>query len=128
MLHLVKNYIIFTENGTAKTLASIIAASYRTGIYKKCSVDFKIGATQISLALKAFKDANNYIPSELTELVPEYIEKLPTDSFTGEVLLYSANDKMLYSNGAVFKDNKEKDKFDYEGWANPENRYYRIDL
>jgi electron transfer flavoprotein alpha subunit len=121
-------YILFTENGTAKTLASIIAASINTGIYKKCSVDFKISATQVLFALKAYKDANSYIPLELTELVPEYIEKLPTDPFTGEVLLYSANDKTLYSKGAVFKDNKEKDRFDYEGWAKPESRYYRVNL
>ena len=58
------------------------------------------------VALRNYSKANNgSLPNELSELVPEYIAKIPLDPFTDKPLLYSKEKKLIWSVGSDLKDN-----------------------
>lgn len=69
----------------------------------------RLFATQ--LALQAFKRQHNFYPSNLRELVPNYLKKVPQDPFSNKKpLLYNRRDDeySLYSAGPDNKDDKGK--------------------
>ena len=63
---------------------------------------------QTHLALRAFQLDNNQYPETLDELVPDYLEKLPQDSFASKPLHYRQTDDsyLLYSVGPDGVDNQ----------------------
>ncbi len=58
------------------------------------------------LALRAFKLRRGVYPAGLSELVPEYLPRIPIDEFDGDPLRYklTAHDYLLYSVGKDGKD------------------------
>ncbi len=56
---------------------------------------------QAHLALRAFQLDNNRLPEKLDELLPEYLDKMPQDSFADEPLIYrpQSDGYLLYSVG-----------------------------
>lgn len=59
------------------------------------------------IALLAFKEANRRLPERLNELVPLYLDRVPTDAYSGTYLRYSAapdGQAKLYSVGRDLKD------------------------
>ncbi len=64
------------------------------------------------IAMKAFKVENNKLPDSLDELIPEYLQSLPQDSFTQKPVIYDSWRKIVYSVGENLKDDsgdEEKD-------------------
>jgi len=52
------------------------------------------------------------LPGTLDALVPDYIDKIPSDDFDGEPMRYSAEKKIIYSVGEDLNDDgggEEKD-------------------
>lgn len=57
--------------------------------------------TTLTLAIERYRLSQNALPSSLNDLVPAYIDSIPTDPFTGKGLLYihGANGYIIYSVG-----------------------------
>lgn len=91
--------IIKTENAIGIILRDAVAGSIDTVFSRKCQEDVLVGATQITFALKAFKNDTKKYPATLEELVPKYLDVVPTDPFDGKLLKYSAEKKIIYSVG-----------------------------
>ena len=107
--------IIFTENSAGRIIVNITAASLSGAIRKHCALNFAIVSDELLLALRAYKLEHNSLPAQLSDLVPDYIAKLPSDPMTGEELLYSQTEKVLYSKAkdrAIFKENKLNEKLE----------------
>ncbi|MGC9004785.1 MAG: hypothetical protein ACP5KZ_08810 [bacterium] len=65
---------------------------------------FSLGATDILLALKAYKEAKGDLPESLSSLVPAYLSRVPTDPFDGEPLRYSREKRIIYCVGEKLVD------------------------
>jgi hypothetical protein len=65
-----------------------------------------------ALHIEHFRLQNNRLPSDLSELVPNYIKEIPLDPFNGKPLLYLKQKKgyMVYSVGDDLADNRAKPK------------------
>ncbi len=61
--------------------------------------DVRVAATQTLMALKAYKQDTNRLPSSLNELVPEYLSSVPRDPYDEKNLKYSETKKIIYSVG-----------------------------
>lgn len=96
--------IIKTENAIGIILRDVVAGSLGSIFTKKCQEDAIVGTTQIMFALKAFKNDTKKYPTTLDELVPKYLDVVPTDPFDGKPLKYSAEKKIIYSVGEDKKD------------------------
>jgi len=95
-----------TENALGIIISGEIA-SLLSGITKKCREDALVGATQTLFAIKAFKNDTKKYPITLDELVPKYLDAVPTDPFDGKPFKYSAEKKIVYSVGEGKQDSGE---------------------
>ncbi|MHC4813294.1 MAG: hypothetical protein ACYTGW_19865 [Planctomycetota bacterium] len=66
--------------------------------------DTYVAGLRTLLALKAWQVRNGELPGQLTELVPDFLNKVPTDPFDGGSLRYSRDKKIVYSVGEDQKD------------------------
>ena len=68
----------------------------------------KAGMLRVAVALAAWRKGHDGYPMKLTALVPDYIDELPADRFTGKSLKYKLTDDgyLLYSLGPNQKDNE----------------------
>lgn len=94
----------FTENLVGKILADVIKIGDGGMASKKCLDEFTLSGTQTLLALKAYQKENGSLPESLNNLVPQYIIEIPTDPFSGDILKYSKDKKIIYSVGQDQKD------------------------
>jgi hypothetical protein len=56
---------------------------------------------QLAIALRLFRIKNGHYPAALSELVPEFLNKLPIDPFSGKDFIYrvEGNGFIVYSVG-----------------------------
>lgn len=87
------------ENAIGKILYYIFATDLNDIITIRCEENLLVGATQIMIAIKAFKNDNNNYPNSLDELVPNYLSFIPKDPFDGKSIKYSNTKKIIYSVG-----------------------------
>lgn len=68
----------------------------------------------LAFALAAYHRDHNRYPKELEALAPKYLDKIPTDMFSGEALNYrlTANGYLLYSVGANGRDDDGRSRDD----------------
>lgn len=64
-----------------------------------------IDAIKTIIALEKYKMERGDFPEKLETLVPDYMENMPVDYFSGDNLLYSRTKGWLYSVGANYLDN-----------------------
>jgi hypothetical protein len=57
------------------------------------------------IALRSYQEANDELPQNLEQLVPQYIDQLPIDPYSEEPFMYSRAKKLLWSIGNDKKDN-----------------------
>ena len=74
-------------------------------------------AAGAALAIERFKLAEGRLPERLSELVPAYLEAVPTDPFNDEEIKYKKLDKgyVVYSVGEDLNDNGGKEKEPKQG-------------
>ncbi len=62
--------------------------------------------TQMGVAIERYRLKQNKPPASLDDLVPDYIEAIPTDPYSGEALLYKqdAGSVVVYSVGLNRRD------------------------
>ena len=58
-------------------------------------------------ALRAFQQDWGRLPDQLSELVPQYLDSVPTDAFNGAPIQYSRGRKLIYSLGTVETQNSK---------------------
>jgi len=83
----------------------IEAPDYRDFFLRRCAEDTALAATQTLIALRAFQQDQGQLPEELSDLVPDYLDAIPTDAFRGEPIRYSRARKLVYSLGTDGIDN-----------------------
>jgi hypothetical protein len=83
---------------TAPGLARMCASEAR--------LDAALGAAEIALALRIYKEKHRFYPFRLAELVPEIIPELPKDPYTGKDFVYNPKGMniLIYSVGPNLKD------------------------
>lgn len=85
---------------------------------KSCEADTKVlanlGAARTALAVERYRLATGALPTELSALVPEYLESVPVDPFGGEPLRYTKRGKgyVVYSVGLDARDDGGVDSDD----------------
>lgn len=94
----------FTPNSIGKLLISQGEISLGGLPAKRCNESLAVAATQITLAVRAFQIDNNRLPDNLSELVPKYLDAVPQDPYNGQSLIYSADQKLIYSVGTSRQD------------------------
>ncbi len=62
----------------------------------KCRINTATHAVRVLLAMKAFKMEKRRLPKTLDELVPEYLDAVPTDDFDGGPLRYDPENRIIY--------------------------------
>jgi len=97
--------IVFTENAIGKILSNIREVSFESLYAKRFEENFSVKATQLLLALKAYKQDTGNLPNSLQNLVPNYILELIQDPFDGKSIKYSSDKKEIYSTGKDLIDN-----------------------
>jgi hypothetical protein len=84
----------------------------------RCQENVNLEATRVLLAMRAYQAKHGRLPGDLAELVPEFIDAVPTDAFNGEPLHYLPGQKVIYSVGQNLKDDgglisKDDHQLDY---------------
>ena len=75
--------------------------------------------TRLYLALRCFHREHDRLPASLSELVPQYIDAVPTDPFDGKPLRYSAEESVFYSVGDDLEDDGGTNR---ESYGDPRQR------
>ncbi len=88
-------------------------------------MDLNYSALRALLALKAYKQDKGSLPDSLQDLVPDYLDVVPVDSFDGKPLRYDRDKKIVYSVGKDLKD--EGGLKEYEDPEYPD-RWYSKDI
>ncbi|MCF6175614.1 MAG: hypothetical protein L3J71_07595 [Victivallaceae bacterium] len=60
--------------------------------YKNLTLKAQINGAIIALAVETYRQKYHKLPEQLTQLVPEFIKKLPNDPFTGKSFHYAVGD------------------------------------
>jgi len=108
-------------------LTSQIAASYEYMVKRTVKAEAHRIAAILGLSCELFRSGVGRFPATLTELAPEFLDKLPPDPFTGKPFRYRLRDGgrafIVYSVGDNLKDDggvtkrPEKDDISWEGKA-----------
>jgi hypothetical protein len=74
----------------------------------KAQNEAMLQVTRVGLALKRFRSANGAYPDTLAYLIPEFLDTLPEDPFSGNSLQYRKEGEafLLYSVGRDLEDNQ----------------------
>lgn len=95
-------------NAMGNILFEMLEPPLKTLAAIKSREDVNVTATQLLLALKVYKMRHGKLPASLSELVPEFFPKVPTDNFDGKPFRYLPDKKFIYSIGPDLKDSGGK--------------------
>ena len=98
------------REGVGGLLASIIAPSFSRSAELAAIADAQRRLVTVSIAMWRYRLAEGSFPSELGQLVPHYVFKVPTDPFTGESMNMARTDDgiVIYSVGPDMNDDGGK--------------------
>ncbi|MBN2206595.1 MAG: hypothetical protein JW742_04255 [Candidatus Aminicenantes bacterium] len=88
-----------------KTIGALLANFEATHL-KEAAFEALMLTTKAGLACEIYKDENGRYPGSLEALVPEILDEVPLDPFTGKPLTYRADDSelIIYSFGSNGRD------------------------
>jgi hypothetical protein len=87
-------------DGSSEDLGDeITTPDYREFFQHRCALDTALAATRTLFALRAFQQNEGELPERLNELVPDYLDAVPTDAFEGAPIQYSRVRRLIYSLG-----------------------------
>lgn len=95
---------LFSGNAVGDILVEMLQPSLQGFATRKCRENVEVTATQLLLALKAYKMQHDTLPKSLSELAPEFFPQVPTDDFDGKPFRYLPDKKLIYSVGPDLKD------------------------
>jgi hypothetical protein len=99
-------------NPIGKVLSQVGLPKLDNIVRDKFELDAKTNLTILLLAMRAYYTDNKTLPTQLNDLLPNYLASIPEDSFDNKLLKYVQSQKIIYSVGPDMKDNhgdKEKD-------------------
>lgn len=102
--------LILSGNLAGRVMYYMLLPSEPAVLGKKSQADAQLQATRTILALRAYQLTHGNLPSELSALVPEFLDEVPVDNFDGQPLRYSADRKIVYSVGKNLKDDGGDDR------------------
>jgi len=87
-------------------LPGILTTDFESVFLKEATFEAMMLTTKAGLACKIFRDRYGKYPENLEALVPEILDELPIDPFTGKPLVYKVenNELIIYSFGSNEKD------------------------
>jgi len=71
---------------------------------RRCANNFHVNATKLVIAIKRYENANSKNIESLSQLLPDFINQLPVDPFSGKGIVFNSKKRYLYSYGANFND------------------------
>ena len=74
------------ESGKMGFLTLLILPNYSFYIIRAMEYDVHRGLGDLALAVTAYRAVNKTYPAKLQELIPKYIDRIPTDPFDGQPL------------------------------------------
>jgi hypothetical protein len=82
------------------------AAMLPSAFLSEARLDARLGAAELALALRIYKEKTGWYPIQLAQLVPDTLPELPKDPFTGKDFKYKTrgNSFIIYSLGDNLKD------------------------
>lgn len=87
------------DDDSGEVALQVATPDYRDFFLRRCAEDTALAATQTLIALRAFQQDFGRLPEQLTDLVPDYLDAIPTDAFRGEPIRYSKARRIVYSPG-----------------------------
>lgn len=78
-----------TRNVVGKLVAEYVMVPSTQLIERRCSDQVNIELTKLVLALSSYRAHYGVYPDSLKQLIPEYLERMPADPFSGEEFRYS---------------------------------------
>ena len=85
---------LVSETSSAKANSLERSASIIAQLTVESLIDTR--CVTLAVAIARYHHLNNKLPSSLDDLVPDYIDSVPQDPFTGEKLMYNL-DKEIYT-------------------------------
>lgn len=116
--------LIFVENAAGRIIHDVSAVGLTSFNKWRCLDDLSVSASQLLLAIKAYKQDGGVYPATLEDLVPQYIAKVPVDPFDGKDLRYSQEKRIIYSVGANSID--ESGSNEEKGWTYMSDPTFKI--
>ncbi|MBI5466736.1 MAG: hypothetical protein HY975_00765 [Candidatus Kerfeldbacteria bacterium] len=95
---------LIEPNTIGKLLADIGSVSLGGAATKQCNESLAVAATQVALAVSAYRHDQNKLPTTLEELVPTYLPAVPLDPYNNQPLRYLPAEKLVYSVGPARND------------------------
>lgn len=95
---------IFTPNSYMRIIANN-TPRWSNYFDRRCLHHSYISAIKAATAIQWYKSEHGRPPDTLAELVPQYMEQLPTDFLDGNPIRYSKDKQWVYSVGSNYIDN-----------------------
>jgi hypothetical protein len=92
-----------------------LLANFSSILLKEATLEAVMGAGQIGLACKIYKNREGHFPEDIATLVPDILDELPIDPFTGKPYVYRLQEDgfIVYSFGSNEKDDGGKGTFQF---------------
>jgi hypothetical protein len=89
-------------------LSGLLLVDFQSVFLKEATLEAMMLTTKAGLACKIYKNQTGRYPENLNALVPEILEEVPIDPFTGNPLIYRLQDGgvLIYSVGSNEKDDE----------------------
>lgn len=82
-----------------KTSKAIFIPAYQGYFEQRCLHYVYVDALKAIVAMRHFRSVNGHYPADIAMLVPDYLDQMPIDYFTGEQLQYSVEKEWFFSAG-----------------------------
>ena len=89
-------------------MAGALVPNITSVLFKRATLDAIYDTARIGIACKIYKNLNGDFPDDLADSLPEILEKVPVDPFTGHPFIYKKQDSgfIVYSIGSNLKDDE----------------------
>jgi len=111
-------------NGIGRFILAEALSVGDPGAKAKCEANVHVSAIRLQISILAFKKAKGKWPDRLDDLVPEFIEAVPSDDFDGKPIRWSKEKRVVYSVGPDLADDGG-DETDAKG--GPRDIVYHLD-
>jgi hypothetical protein len=101
----------------------LLEHNFKSGFMKEATLEALMLTTKAGLACKIYKNQTGRYPDRLESLVPDILDDVPIDPFTGKPLIYKVgeNGLLIYSLGSNEKDDGGRSTYNITQLVMPED-------
>jgi hypothetical protein len=88
-----------TPNALGVCFLALATPPSSSAIENKCKLECDVAATSLIIAMQLYKRYKKTYPEQLRDLVPEYIDAIPSDPFDATPFKYDSKKRIIYSVG-----------------------------